>query len=98
MNVDILKMTLQDFEEIKNLLADDFDNFWNEKILKEELSSPNSYYLVAKNKNTILGFGGISLVLDEATLNNIVVKKDYRELGIASLILKNLVNYQVLLH
>ena len=93
MNVEILKMSSQDFEEIKDLLTDDFDTFWNENILKEELLNTNSYYLVAKSENMILGFGGILQILDEATLTNIVVRKDYRENGIASSILENLIDY-----
>ena len=91
MNIDILEMTFDDLEELKTSLLTDFDDFWNEQILKEELSNPNSHYLVAKQGNSILGFGGISQVLDEATLNNIVVKKDFRNLGIASIILENLI-------
>ena len=91
MNVDILKMTTSDLDEIKNLLLYNFDDFWNENILKEDLLNPNSYYLVAKKENSILGFGGIIQVLDEATLNNIVVRKDYRNHGIAGLILKKLI-------
>ena len=95
MNIDILKMSFQDFDEIKDSLADDFDNFWNKTVLKEELINPNSYYLVAKSENMILGFAGISQVLDEATLTNIVVRKDCRGHGIASLILEDLIRNAV---
>lgn len=91
MNIDILKMSFEDFQEIKKILITDFDDFWNENILTNELSNPNSYYVVAKNRNEILGFGGILQILDEATLTNIVVKKTSRRHGIGSLILQNLI-------
>lgn len=92
MNLDILKMTLMDLKQIDDSLLTDFDDFWNAEILKKELLNPNSHYLVAKQKDTILGFGGISQILDEATLTNLVVRKDSRNLGIASLMLENLIS------
>ncbi len=95
MNVDILEMTTRDFEEIKDSLSSDFDNFWNKNVLKEDLLNSNSYFLTAKNGNTILGFGGITIVLDEVTLNNIVVKKDYRGLGISNKLLESLIEIAI---
>ena len=95
MNVDILKMTCDDFKEIQGFLSSDFDDFWDKNILRDELLNSNSYYLVAKNENMILGFGGISQVLDEVTLNNIVVKRNFRGLGIASILLDNLIKIAI---
>ena len=95
MNVDILKMTYDDFKEIQGFLSSDFDDFWDKNILRDELLNSNSYYLVAKNENMILGFGGISQVLDEVTLNNIVVKRNFRGLGIASILLDNLIKIAI---
>jgi len=95
MNIDILKMTLEDYEKIKDFLLTDFDDFWSNSILKSELTNPNCYYFVAKHDNTILGFGGISQILDEATINNIVVKKNFRNIGIASLILQHIIKFAI---
>ena len=91
-NISISKMTLSDLEEIKDILVLEFDDFWNYCILKEELSSANSYYIVAKTNNIIIGFAGIKIILDEAELMNIVVKKDYRSKGIASILLENIIS------
>ena len=57
----------------------------------EELSNANSYYLVAKSDNEILGFAGIKYVLNDADIMNIVVKKSKRKSGIGSLLLKNII-------
>lgn len=40
----------------------------------------------------IVGFAGIKIILDEADIMNIVTKKNKRNLGIASALLKNLIN------
>ena len=89
--IEVYKMSLNDLENIKEILISDFDDFWNYSTLKEELSNANSYYLVAKSDNEILGFAGIKTVLDEADIMNIVVKKSKRKLGIGSLLLKNII-------
>lgn len=89
--IELSKMTMCDFSEIKDTLIYDFDDFWNISTFTEELSSPNSYYLVAKIDNEIVGFVGIKIILDEADIMNIVTKKNKRNLGIASYMLKELI-------
>lgn len=89
--IEVYKMSLNDLESIKEILVSDFDDFWDYSILKDELSSTNSYYLVAKSDNEILGFAGIKYVINEADIMNIVVKKSKRKLGIGSLLLKNII-------
>ena len=92
MNINIEKMTLSDLDKIKDILITDFDDYWNYSILKEELLSQNSYYIVAKYNNEIVGFAGIKVILDEADIMNIVVKKSYRNNGIGRSLLENLIN------
>lgn len=89
--IEVYKMSLNDLENIKEILVSDFDDFWNYSTLKEELSNANSYYLVAKLDNEILGFAGIKYVLNDADIMNIVVKKSKRKSGIGSLLLKNII-------
>lgn len=84
-------MTLQDLEQMKNTLYSDFDNFWSYNVLKQELENKNTTYIIARENNEIVGFAGISVCLDEATLNNIVVKKSYRGRGIGGELLESLI-------
>lgn len=91
--IEISKMSLEDFELIKSTLITEFDDFWNSETLENELKSKNSYYIVAKKNNDIVGFAGIKVVLDEADIMNIVTKKDMRNLGIGSALFKALIDY-----
>lgn len=75
-NLTISPMTLEDLNKISNVLETDFDDFWNYNILKNEIE--NSTCFVIKNNSEILGFVVIFIVLDEADLTNIVIRKDYR--------------------
>lgn len=91
MDIKILEMTLSDLNNIKDILITEFDDFWNETILKEELDNSSSKYIVAKSKNEIVGFAGLKIIFDEADIMNIVTKKSYRNQGIGSLLLENLI-------
>lgn len=73
--MEITKMTIQDLDLIS---LEDFDDFWSYNVLKEELLSNTSFYIMAKSENDIIGFAGIKFLLDEAHVTNIVTRKDKR--------------------
>ena len=77
--MEITEMTLLDFEEIKDILEVEFDEFWKPSILKSELKSENSKYIVAKKNTNILGFAGIithSKSETDFTLERVKEKKE----------------------
>ena len=91
--VDIKEMSLNDLEKIKDIFISDFDDFWNYNILKEELESPNSKYIIANtNDGEIIGFAGIKVLVDNADIMNIVVKKSCRNQGVGNSLLNNLIS------
>lgn len=91
MNIQIQPMTQQDLKQIEQILTTDFDAFWTPSIFEKELNNPNSSYFVAKQKNQIVGFGGIWKAVDDIHITNLVTKKNMRNLGIAKQILDKLI-------
>ena len=91
-NIEILPMTMEDLEIIKDELEEKFDKFWTYGILKSEIANINSRYIVAKCKNEIIGFAGLILIVDEANIMNIVVKKEKRGNGLGAVLLKSLLD------
>ena len=89
--MEIHEMTLEDLELIKDTLYSEYDNFWSYNILKNELLNDKTTYIVAKENDQIVGFAGIITCLDEATLNNIVVKKSCRGRGIGGELLDSII-------
>ena len=87
-DISISDMNLEDLEILKDDLITSFDDFWNYDILKSELLSGNSKYIIAKLNDNIVGFAGLKLILDEAEIMNIVVKKSFRYHGIGSLLMQ----------
>ena len=89
--MEILEMNLKDFEKIKYSLQEEFDDFWTPSILKSELESENSKYIVAKENNEIVGFAGIWISPVDVEITNIVTKKTERKKGIGSALLDKLI-------
>lgn len=88
-NIVVEKMNEKDIE--LSILTEKTHNIHilNENILKEDLKKENYIYLVAKKNGNILGYIGISFVLDSADIISVVVSKEYTNKGIASLLLEN---------
>ena len=86
-------MELEDLNQISDNLEKNFDDFWNYNVFKSELENPNSKYFVYKQNNEIVGFAGISIILDTADITNIVVKKDFRNKGIGNALLNYLIEF-----
>ena len=88
----ILKMTIDDLERIGNILQDEFDDFWNYNILKQELLKKDCKYVIAKSdQDEILGFAGILVNPDIVEIMNIVVRKVYRNKGVGQILLEELI-------
>lgn len=89
MEISLEKMKIEDLEliDLKN-----FDDFWTESILKDEILSDSSYYIVARFQNDIIGFAGLKFLLDEAHITNIATRIDKRKNGVGSKLLEGLIN------
>lgn len=92
MNIEIKKMTKEHLEQIKDILQEQFDEFWNENVLAKELENPLSEYIVAICDNEVVGYAGLWQPLDEGHITNIVTKKDKRRNHIGTKMLEEIIN------
>lgn len=76
--IEISVMNMSDLNEIKDILENEFDDFWNYDVFKSEIENPNSIYFVSKLNNEIIGFVGVLLIIDITEITNIVIKKSFR--------------------
>ncbi len=92
-DIKISQMYTNDLHSISNTIASEFDDFWTIETLESELQSQNRYYICAKYNDTIIGFSGINISFESVDLMNIVVKKDYRHIGVGSLLLNSIIKF-----
>lgn len=69
----------------------EFDDFWTSSVLENEFSNPNSSYLVIKETNKVIGFGGIWFGFEEVHITNIAINKAYRNKGLGYSLLSKLI-------
>ena len=86
------KMTTSTMNDVKDICDLSFSVPWSLSSLEKELTNPNALYIVVKLGEKVVGFGGIWVVFDEATVINIAVHPDYRGIHISDIIMENLIN------
>lgn len=63
---------------------------WNQKMLRESFVSPDYEFFVDDTEGEITAYGVIQWILDEGDICNIATKKEFRNTGRASGILKSM--------
>lgn len=66
---------------------------WSEGVFRDELAAENRAYLVAESHGDIIGFAGVMVVGEEAHVTNLLVAPEQRRRGIATSLLKGLVDH-----
>lgn len=78
-------------EEISLLERESFSSFYSDSVLLSTLKAP-SFFGLASVDNKVLGYVFSTVVLDEANIDRIAVKKEYRNQKIATKLLIELEN------
>ena len=94
MTYTITLMTYDDIPQVAAIERQCFPDPWSERMLREHLDNQCAAALVARGEDgTVLGYGGLLVVLDEGYITNIAVRPEYRRQGIAADILKVFENF-----
>ena len=65
---------------------------WTRSMFYEELRNDLSYFYVAFRGDEIIGYAGFWLVLDEAHITTVVVKRPYRGRGVGRMLMQYLID------
>ena len=89
MKVQIVPMNGDHLDEVAELERVCFPDPWSRNMLAEELSNDLAAFLVALNqRDEVIGYAGIQVVLDEGYILNIAVRPDCRRQGVAGKLLQ----------
>ena len=75
------------FSDLYEIEKEAFSDFWSEKGMKDELSLKQANYYVAEENGDIIGFAGFWLIIDEAEIMKIAVRKSERGKGVGNALL-----------
>lgn len=88
--ITISRMTKEDLEGVYEVEKDAFPIPWPISSFEHELTNLLATYLVAKLNEKVVGYIGMWFVMDECNITNVAVHKDYRNNGIASKLIEEM--------
>ena len=71
-------MTLSHLDDVYIIETECFSHPWSRQILEDELNNETSLFLVAKEENEVIGYIGMSIVIDEGYIFNVAVREKGR--------------------
>ena len=88
----ITNMTSAHVAQIAELEKCCFNDPWSENSISSELNNRLSRWLVALERDVVIGYVGSQTVLGETDMMNIAVHPDYRNQGVAKKLIQNLMD------
>ena len=82
-----------DLENIYEVERESYGDPWSRNSILSEILNKNSYFVVLKQKSTLLGYACMKVNLDSAEIFKVTTKPSFRNMGIAGLLLENLVDF-----
>ncbi len=70
-----------------------FAHPWSRDSLESELNNPNSVFLAAVENGRVIGYAGMSVIIDEGYIFNVAVTEPSRKKGVGSALIRELVTY-----
>lgn len=86
-------MTAAHLDEVAAIENDCFSHPWSRRSLESELKNETSHFLVAVEDGKVIGYIGMSAVIDEGYLFNAAVDSHYRKTGVGSALVRELVTW-----
>lgn len=91
--IEIESMKECHIEDIARIELKTFSSPWSEGALKTELSNQNSYFIVAKECEKVIGYVGLYNIVGEGYITNIAVLKEYRGRHVGSKLMDKVLKF-----
>ena len=94
MNYQLVPMDKSHLPQVAALERACFSHPWSEAMLAQELYNDSaSYILAVAEDGTALGYAGLTVVLDEGSIDKVAVKGKYRRMGVADALVDAFVRF-----
>lgn len=81
-----------DLDSVIEVETASFVEPWSRALFAEEIAQPTRRYITATDAGSVLGYGGIMLVGEDAHVVTLAVEPEHREKGLASRLLMALID------
>ena len=86
-------MTEEHLETVLKIENECFSHPWSRESLLSELNNPNSVFIAALENDEVIGYSGMSAVIDEGYIFNVAVTENERKKGTGSALISEIVTY-----
>lgn len=87
------KMTSAHIDGVCKIEEACFSHPWSRQSVESELANENSVFIVAVEGEKVIGYIGMSVVIDEGYIFNVAVNADFRRKGVGTALINELVTY-----
>lgn len=87
------KMTSAHIDGVCKIEEACFAHPWSRQSVESELANENSVFIVAVEGEKVIGYIGMSVVIDEGYIFNVAVNADFRRKGVGTALINELVTY-----
>ena len=91
-NVVVSQIEPRHIKDIAKLEKECFSTPWSEQTIEDAFKTGTRFFVAQKN-NSVLGYVGISAILDEGYITNVAVFPEARQQGVASALLNSLFEF-----
>ena len=87
------KMTSAHIDGVCKIEEACFSHPWSRQSVESELGNENSVFIAAVEGEKVIGYIGMSVVIDEGYIFNVAVNADFRRKGVGTALINELVTY-----
>lgn len=89
----IERMTKAHLDSVCEIEQKCFVHPWSPESIEYEFNNSTSLFFVATENNNVIGYIGMSCIIDEGYIFNVAVDENYRRQGVGSALINTLVTY-----
>ena len=90
--MEIRRMMPEDLDQVVEIENESFSRPWSKESFEDSLKKPDYIFVVADNRGIIVGYCGLYVVMGEANITNVAVKREYRSKGIGYIIIEDIID------
>lgn len=91
----INKLSESNVNKVRQIEEECFAHPWSLDSIRAELDKEGSFFFVAEDNGSPVGYIGFNIVLDEGYIANVAVRHKYRRQGIAKILIQTVIDTAV---
>lgn len=93
--MNIIRMTQSRIKQVAQIESLCFSHPWSEESIYDSFINPCNQFYISVEENKVLGYIGLSVIIDEGYILNVAVHPDYQGKGIGKALVKTVDDFAI---